>query len=335
MITLQNLLNDPGQIDLVLKSLEPLKTPVVDNVFKTQRLVPSVVAKVEDVADVAGAVPLVPRTSEGVNVAPGATGTVQFIEAYPIKINDRLTAAEANDFKLLKKADYRTYIADILDRVRRRVRATTEGLCAQALTGQINYPLLYETGQWGSYQVDFTRGGANATLSYTAPVLWSDTGASVDKVIWDLMEITRLMQEAGFGSKIRFWAGANAYKALMGLVNAAAPQRKATAITAAVEGPTINIGGFVVELANFTYKNPETGAAVKVVDDNKLLAWDEAAPFTLMYLAIDNFKAGLSPRKLFVQSLMPEHGQYIEIFAESKPLPVPVPKAICWATVAA
>ena len=64
MIALQNILNDPGQIDQVLKTLEPLKTPVVDNIFKTQRLIPSTIAKVEEVADICGAVPLVPRSTE-------------------------------------------------------------------------------------------------------------------------------------------------------------------------------------------------------------------------------------------------------------------------------
>ena len=259
--------------------------------------------------------------------APG--GNITYIEPQPIRIEDGIGAVDANNIKALGK-NYRQFIATKLDVIRRRVRATTEALAAQSLTGKIQYPLLLENGQYTLYEVDYTRGGANPTLSYSPAVMWNGTGATVGKVLDDFIAIEEKFQEKGYGGNIRLWAGRSAFSALRELVMGSRAEKK---IEARIADKNINIAGYVVELMNATYKNPQSGAMVKVVGDNDLLAWDESAPFTLFYLAIDHFKAGLNATPLFLYSYQPERGDSIRILAESKPLPVPVVKAVCRATV--
>jgi len=336
MINLDRLINNPQIIAKTLKDLPPLQTAVLDAVYPaaSRRMHPFAQIGIDEVADTVMTVPVVRRGAPGVPLDQADKGPITYIEPQPIRIEESIGAKEANDIRVLGQ-DWQQFLSQKLDRIRRKVRATTEALAAQSLTGTIQYPLLLENGQYTTYEVDFTRGGANPTLSYDAPVKWNDASATLDKVIWDLMEIVRLMQEHGFGSRVRFWAGRVAYSQLMSLVQAANVQKKATALTASIEGPTINVGGFTVELANWTYKNPQTGNAETIVPDDKLLAWDQDAPFTLFYLAIDHFKAGLKPIQLFVYGYQTERGDAYKIFAESKPLPCPVVKAICWATVIA
>jgi len=330
MIEIARLINNQKIVAEVLKTLPPLKTTVLDNVYPVdkRRQHPFAQIGIEEVADTVMTVPVVRRGAPGVPVSQEA-GLTAYIEPQPIRIEDSIGAKEANDIKALGQ-DWKQFLAQKLDRIRRKVRATTEALAAQSLTGKIQYPLLLENGTFTTYEVDFTRGGANPILTYTPATAWNASDASIPKVLNDLITIEEMMQENGFGSRIRFWAGKEAFKALMSLSMATRAEKK---LQLSVEGHIINVAGYQVELMNAAYKNPQTGDMVKVVGENELLAWDEDAPFTLFYLAIDHFKAGLKATPLFVYSYEAERGDTFRIFAESKPLPCPVVKAICKATV--
>ena len=330
MIDIVRLINNPKIVAETLKTLPPLKTLVLDNVYPASKRRQHSFAQIgiEEIERIIDTVPVVRRGAPGVPVTvPG--GSVVYIEPQPIKIEDRVGAKEANDIAALGK-NYKSFLATKIDSIRQKVRATTEALAAQSLTGKIQYPMLMESGGYTTYEVDFTRGGSNPILSYSPATKWNASGASIGKTLDDFIAIEEKFQEKGYGGNIRLWAGKNAFSALRELVMDAHAEEK---IEARIVDRNINVAGFVVELMNATYKNPETGATVKVVGDNDLLAWDKSAPFTLFYLAVDHFKAGLNAMPLFLFSYMTERGDSINIIAESKPLPVPVVNAICKATV--
>lgn len=331
MIDLLRLLRNEKVIAETLQSLPPLRSPVMDTVYpadtkRRQHMLAQIA--IDEIEDTVQTVPLVRRGAPGVP-AGQETGLLMYIEPQPIRIEDSIGAKEANDIQALGR-DWNQYLASKLERIRRKIRATTEALAAQSLTGQIRYPLLLENGQYTTYEVDFTRGGANPVATYTPEKLWDNSTATLKDVLMDLTGMVRVIQDNGWGTNVRFWAGKAAYAAILNLALSARAERK---VDVTFTGASANIAGFTVELMNSTYQDPQTKLKVNVVDDNDIIAFDLDAPFTLFYLAIDHFKAGLKPMPIFVYPYERESGDSLRIFAESKPLPCPVVKAICRATV--
>jgi hypothetical protein len=58
------------------------------------------------------------------------------------------------------------------------------------------------------------------------------------------------------------------------------------------------------------------------------------APFRFYYLALDDLDANLQGMPFYVKPLKQDDPSGYKLIGKSKPLPVPVPKAICKATVA-
>ncbi len=330
MTELARLINNEKLIAQALSSLSPLNTKVLDEVYPASRRIQHPFAQIgiQEISETTQTVPVVRRGAPGVPVSQEA-GSVTYIEPQPIRIEDSIGAREANDIKVLG-SNWQEFLRNKLDIIRRKVRATTEALAAQSLTGKIQYPMLMENGAYTTYEVDFTRGGANPVKTYTPSVLWDDSSVKLSDIVRDLIAMTEMLEQDGYGGNLKIWAGNKAYTALMDIVLDAKVEKK---ITASVNQNKVNIAGFEIERVSHTYANPQTGASVKVVPDNKILIFDANAPFTLYYLAIDHFKAGLKATPLFVYSYEAERGDALKIFAESKPLPCPVVKAILWATV--
>ena len=67
------------------------------------------------------------------------------------------------------------------------------------------------------------------------------------------------------------------------------------------------------------------------MDAKRICAVAIDAPFVFYYLAIDDIDAGLLPMPFFASPEKKKNPSGIEVVGRSKPLPVPVPKAICWA----
>jgi len=321
MIELEKLLQNPKIVAEVIKTLPPLKTKVLDDVYTRKVNHPFPQIGIKDVQDVTGAVPVVRRGAPGVPVS-GGDASISYIEPQPIKVNDSVTAADANNLKSMGAQGYRAFMAQKLDILRRKVKATTEALAAQSLTGKISYPIRLENGQNDTYEVDF-----GSPLSYTPSKTWDS--ADLRDVFNQLVEIEAVLQEEGIANSVTFWAGKSAFMELVGKVQ---ELNTNTVPRPEVKGNKINLFGYTIEMVNQKYRLPD-GTLKPVVPDNQIVAFDKNAGFTLFYLAIDNFKAGLQAVPMFISSYQTQDGSSFVIQAESKPLPVPIVKAICWATV--
>ena len=84
-----------------------------------------------------------------------------------------------------------------------------------------------------------------------------------------------------------------------------------------------------------TYIHPQTGAAMPKVAANKIMAFATDAVHTLFYCALDDLDANLQPMPYFSKPIESKDPSGTKIVGRSKPFPVPVVKAICWATVTA
>jgi len=321
MIELEKLLQNQKIIAEVVKTLPPLKTKVVDEVYTRRVNHPFPQIGIKEVQDVTGAVPVVRRGTPGVPVT-GGDSSITYIEPQPIKVTDSVTAVDANNLKSMGSQGYRAFMAQKLDILRRKIRATTEALAAQSLTGKISYPIRLENGQNDTYEVDF-----GSPLSYTPSSTWDS--ASLKDVYNQLVEIEAVLQEEGIAQNVTFWAGKSAFMELVGKVQDLSTN---TVPKPEVSGNKINLFGYTIEMVNQKYRLPD-GTLKPVVPDNKLVAFDKNAGFTLFYLAVDNFKAGLQAVPMFISSYQTQDGSSFVIQAESKPLPVPIVKAICWAQV--
>lgn len=310
-----------------IKTAPPINTPVLDNIYTSRSQHPFAHIRVDEIAEAVGAVPVVRRSSPGITVEADST-TSMLIEPHPIKIKDVVTGKDINDLKSAGKEGLQTFVQNKFEKFRRIVRISTEILAAQSLTGVISYPLVMENGQVnGTYEVDFTGGGSNAVTSYTPSTLWSDSSKDIPKVIRDFTEMKVLLQDNGYGSNVQIWAGKNAFFRLLEIANSSSNP----SILPSAEDELVLPGGVRVKLRSEQYKSPN-GNTVKPVGDNEVVIYDKNAGFKLVYLAIDDIQS-LQAVPLFIKSWKDEDRGALVVSAESKPLPIPIVKAIVRATV--
>ncbi|HOP33236.1 MAG TPA: major capsid protein [Candidatus Hydrothermia bacterium] len=314
----------PKAIADTLEKLPPLSTPVIDKIYpepsRKQHQFP--VLGFSEIKKVVKNVPVVRRGSVAVSVE-GDTGAMTYIEPQPIEVSTFMSAKELNDMKLLSDKGIQEHIADKIDFLRRVVRKTTEALAAQSLTGEISYPMKTATG-YDTYTVNF-----GSTFSYTITTRWDDSSKKLSGVLDDLIGISEAISENGY-SNIVFLAGSGAFSALANLVLSTMAETK---IAAQITEKNIVVAGFTVELMNSKYVDLTTGDTKYAVPTNKICAVSLDAPNTLYYCAIDDIEAGLVAMPFFATPDTKKNPSGVEIIGKSKPLPVPVVDAICWATV--
>jgi hypothetical protein len=310
-----------------LTDMPELASPVMDNIYKAERRRnhPLPTVAVSDLQQPISNIAVSRRGSEPTPLYSDS-GEITHIEPQPFRPSERLNGVEVNNFRLLDTSSVELLLNNKIDRLRRVVRASTEALAAQSLTGKISYPM-HMDGGFGTYEVNF-----GSTLSYTPSILWDDSAVGIDDILETLIEMEADIQESSrYSTGIKFWAGKKAFMALSKLVQSF----EGRSVIASVDEKSILLGGYRVELMNTLYTDPATGDAVKVVPDGKLLAVASEAPFELIYAVLDDLDSNLVPLPFFVKPVEDKRTSSIELIAESKPLPVPYTKAVNWAAVTA
>lgn len=313
----------PAAVGQTLRRLPQLKTPVLNRVYTTVRQHPMPVLGVDEINKVVSNVPVVRRGTAAYPLRGGDRG-ISYIEPHGVDVSAFLGGVELNNLKLLDNAGIQQWVDDKIDDMRRAVRKTAEALAGQSLSGKISYPMQTDGGL-ATYEVDF-----GTTLAFTLETLWDDDGMQLAGILSDLIDITTVIQEAGYGSQIAFLAGTKAYTTLANLVIALANEGR---VAAQVTERGISVAGFTIELMNGVYTDLQAGTSKKVVDDHKLVAVALDAPFTHYYCALDDVDAGLLPMPFYASPEKKKNPSGYEIVGKSKPIPVPVTKAICWADV--
>ncbi len=311
----------PAAIARLIENAPPLKTPIASIVFKNTKQHPLPVIGLDEISEEIQNVPVVRRGSPAYPVDTG-TRQITYIEPQPIEISRFLSAATLNNWKVLDSTSIEQAINNENSRLLQIARKTGEALCAQALTGSIDYQMKTDIGT-DVYQITF-----GSTLSYTPEVKWDSTDASISSVLNDLMEMESLIQNKGWGGDIVVLAGKTAFQSVVKIANNA----KNSPIAVQISDREVNIAGYPIRLINTSYKG-KNGTSVQAVDNKKICMVDVSAPHTRFYLAIDDIDAGLVPLPFFVSSDIKKNPSGIELIGKSKPLPAPVTNAICWATV--
>lgn len=307
-----------------LTVLPVLKTPVMDTIFLQRPQSPLAMIGVEDILPVTNALPLVRRGAPSIP-ATQATPSVGFYEPLPVNVHVMVTAADLNNLRLLDQDGLTAWSQARMDYLRRGIRKTTEALCAQALTGKIEWPVQLDGGGWDTCVVDW-----GAPLSKTPGKTWDADGCAIADVFELLSDMQELIQDNGYGGTVEVWAGRTAYGALFALAEAFKSTAK---IAVEITDQGINVGGYLVRRRSEKYRNPRTGAMVPVLADKSLLMIATDAEHRLPYCAVDDLDANLQALPFFVKPIKLDDPSGYRLVAQSKPFPVPNVRGICKSVV--
>lgn len=311
-----------------IETAPPLVTTVYDTCFPPAVRIEhdSPVIPVAEVRGIANVIPVVQR---GAPSQPIVTESMRadYIEPLPVRAHVPVTAVELNNFKLMGETSKERWAARKTLALRASIRRSIEALAAQAqFNGEINFPMLLSNGAFARYRVSY----GSVIQTYAPEKTWDTAGMKLTDVYTQLDDMATLLQEEVAGS-IRFLAGRKAYAVLLGLVQAFGSTAK---VSVAWDERGINVGGLVVAKMAETYKDPETGAATPKIPEKEIRAV-VADSNAFFYGAIDDLDANLQPLPFFAKPIKLEDPSEMRIVGESKPLPAPVPRAVCKAVVVA
>lgn len=321
-----------GWLAGVIERMPSQKSVIVDRVFTRKENNPSAYADLADIVRTVGSVPVVSRGGVSLNIS-GPTMTLGKIEPMPIRLNEHFTGARLNDLKtLMGQGDTRgqALVKSEINRITTALIADTQktrdALCAQAMSGKIDYQMRTDDG-FTRYKIDF-----GDVLAYTTTVKWDAATIKIAAVIKNLIEIRNSLRSQGHAGTIGFMAGMNAWSAVANLVSALPNDMRSRA---SIDGETISVNGFDILLNDGAYSDRASDGSATVKDEvasDYLVGWVEGVP-KLSYHAIDDLDSNLEPMPVFIKAVKTEDPSGIKIISESKPMPLVSPKAILWTKV--
>lgn len=313
----------PAAVGLHLEALPILETFIMDLIYTTRITHPLPVLGVDELLSITGNVPVVRRGTAAFPLSGESKG-ITYLEPQPVDVSSFLGAVDLNNLKLLGDQGVEYWVRSKVDTQRRAVRSTTEAMACQSLSGAISYPMKTDSGLT-TYDVNF-----GSILSHNISAAWDADTTTLAMILLDLINMGNVIKRAsGYGSKIVYLAGQDAYIAVANKIIGVQDAK----INAQVTEKGITIAGFTIMLATGGYKDlANAGAWVPSVADDKVVAVAVDAPFKLFYCALDDLDANLLPMPFYSKPVKMDNPSGYNIIGMSKPVPVPVPKAICAGT---
>lgn len=314
-------------VAVAINTLPEIETPILDEFYpkEIRQQHPFASIGLNELIEIAKAVPVVQRGGTAVAIGSGK-GAISLIEPLPVYIQEFVEAKTINDLKILTTAGQQAYVNSRIDFMRRTVYATMEALAGQSLSGAISYAMKTEAGL-DTYEVNF-----GTIPTFTPTKKWDLPTTTLKDVRKDLRTMAKMIQKAGFGSKVKFRTGETVFDALVDKIEALPNDQRSDA---RVDGNVISLGGgFKINLFVSSYYDPKLKDYVQPIADTEIQAFSENISFNFKYLAIDDLDAGLQPTPLFIKTVKQEAPSGYNLIGNSKPLPIPVVKSMVKATVA-
>ena len=309
-----------------LERLPEIKSPIMDLIYpETKRTnYPRSIVAIKDLPKEVKNVPVIQRGTQAVpiNEKKGAAG----YEPFPVEVSMKLTASDLNDLiaaGLTANAD--AEIDQKVDRLRKTTHATTEALAAQSLTGKIQYSVRGALADHSElYTADF---GATKTLAIAKK--WNDGTISLADIIKDCLAMGDKARGNSFGNNIAVLVNSDAFN----LVITQILKQQTGALNLSITDNTIHFPGFTLHRLASTYYDYKNKQETPVIPDGKVCAIALDAPHWLPYCAIDDIDAQLAPLPFYSKAVKIENPSAWELYGKSKPFPVPIVDAICWANI--
>jgi hypothetical protein len=299
------------------------KTPVMDLVYPTakQDLYPKPILYKEDLPGAVKNFPVIARGSASYAV-PGGKQQVDAYEPFPVEVTKEISDAKLNDLRNLTDEDINSYLDLQVSRLKEGCKATAEALSIQSLSGKLSYSMQVSPGSYEEYKADF-----GSTKSHTITKKWDAANTTIADIFNDLTEMSDRIGEDGFDSTVVVLCGADAFKAAVAVISAAGKK----GIEVSIGANEINMPGFKLIRAPSKYYAYKTKQWVKGIADNKVCAVGVDAPFWFPYCSLDNAEANFKAMPFWASVKRSVTGKGYVIAGESKPFPVPIVNAICWA----
>ncbi len=308
-----------------LTSLPELSTVVMDEVFKDRPQHAFAVVNAQDIKRRVRTMPVIRRGAPSLAM-PTESQSISAYEPLPISLNDTVTPTEVNNLKLMGEQGVEAWATQKTDNLRRTIRQTTEGIAAQALNGSIAWPIQISGGGQDIYSVEW-----GSPVSVTATKKWDATGAGLTDVIKTVNALRKALRRKGFGGgAIKYWAGEDAFDALLRLAEA----YEGNSIRVEIKDGALIVGAAEIVMRAEEYPDPVTLNQWNAVQPStQLRAIDPAGGHVMPYCALDDFDAKLAPLPLFLKPIKQDDPSGYKLVAMSKPFPVPSMDAISVCTV--
>lgn len=309
-----------------LERLPEIKSPIMDLVYPVSKRTnyPRSIIALKDLPKEVKNVPVIRRGTQAipVNDSKAANG----YEPFPIEVSMTLTAADLNDLITVGFTENaQAEIDQKVDRLRKTTHATTEALAAQSLTGKIQYPVrgaLADNSEL--YTADF-----GETKTYAVAKKWDSSGITIADIIKDCLAMGDKARGNSFGNTLAVLVNSEAFNLVINQIL----KQSTSALNLAVADNAIHFPGFSLHRLASTYFNYKTKQEVPVISAGKACAIALDAPHWLPYCAIDDIDAALAALPFFSKAVKIENPSAWELYGKSKPFPVPIVDAICWADI--
>ncbi len=314
----------PDRVAQVILTTENYGTPILDRFYPEARRQawPSVLVPRSKITNITRSVPVVRRGAPGISIGH-ASGSFEYIEPVPIKTFDAIGSVEFNNAQLAGLQSLQSWADERIVRHLQTHRLTTEGLAAQSLSGTVTWPIVDATGSIiDTYTIDFGN-----PETYTVQADWSSSSTTLGQIYEDLVAMRTQLRRKGYtGNMVD--VGVKVFGYILDRVTAVTND---TRIPGRLnEDGSIQVGEFRITRLDAEYYHPggvggsPSAGYTKAIGDDDLVMWDSNAPWTLLRVRLDNFKMGEDPGPLGIITELTKDGGAIEMFAESKPLPIPV-----------
>jgi len=307
-----------------LNTLPILATEVMDEFYPPamRQTHPFADIKISELQRIAKAVPVVLAGTTPVNLGEGDS-SLTTVTPQPIDILDTITPKDLLDVKSMDGTTREAWIRGRVDYARQTVRATTEALAIQSLSGQISFPMKVGNGTLDTYTVKF-----GTPLTYTPSMLLTDPKIDIGQVLGILRGMARTIKRKGGGSKIVFKCSEDVFDLIVNLC----ANITNSSIRVELKEDSVIIAGYSISALTAEYFDPATKTYKKGVAKGTIKAIAKES-FGFRYLAIHDIDAGLKPLPLFVKPILQKIPSAWVINTKSTPLPIPNPNGICDAVV--
>lgn len=323
-------------IGLFAKLIErrvPVRSVVYDRVFRNRTTRATAFIPMVDIQRKCKSVPVIRRGAASYAVGRGS-GSVTQIEPMPIRLSDFISASQLNTLRTLYGdggENGQSLVATELDRMILCLMEDTErtrnALCAQALTGRIDYQMAADGG-FERYVVEY---GAS-TVSYAPALAWNDPKADLVSIQGDLDAMETAINDKGFSGEVELLAGGKAFASLTRQIMR---QRESDRMGASVSNDEIRFMGYSIFLDKGTYTDrnaSDVEVTRKEVPEDKVVMYI-ANQTELTYAAVDDIDGNLQATPFFSKSEKTFDPSGVKVVSESKPMPLLAAESICWATV--
>lgn len=317
----------------VLSKIEPVKTPILSNLFRvsTGSILPQVKFEVYERSN--EVLPGVYPGNHAYRRRKGVTTQIITKEGIELRVSDEITAAELNFFKEYDGRGLPETIEERLTALKNSITYTREVLCAKALSGKITHKVALDNGGYVDYEVTF-----GTPLEHVPDFKWNEMDVEDSpSPFLDLRAMSRkIEEESGFAGAGLVFAGYEAIDAFIAYMEAKNAGFVVNNVRVTDFGREINIGGFRIIEFNSKYIDVGETEATYVLDPKDIVMVNQNADFVEYYSVVNDLDAGPQPVPMFPKSWrVPDPSSQV-VLVTSKPLPVVhYPKAICWATVVA